>query len=1434
MHGLQVPGLALPAEDGFGIDLDGALRAMRVALDEAGLPFRVEDSAEIAVLQFAKYRLWKDLADHWPELIGNPLVRHLVSAPFETFVDPVNAAVEPDLDELAAACPVPADATQVAAVGEATAGRTFVLEGPPGTGKSQTITNLLARAIADGRQVLFVAEKRAALDVVTRRLGAIGLGPFCLDLHDKSSKPAVVRRQIREALTHQVAVDAQGLAATAEDLRAARGQLARYATRLHEPNGSGLSFYSARTALLAIGDTVPALTIPVELLDVSRAETLSGIRRALTTVGDVAASAVPRPDHPWAFVDPANAGAVEPVAVLAAAIEFDAAAAAPPAAVPLAQALFAARGPDDLAALLALIDRSGMTLDVLDETRSVRWQQATTALTAQVAAFAAVTHPGMDIATPAALDLPLVELDGQARAAADSSWFGRKKRLIAVRDQLTGALRPGAEVDPALVPGLTAALLQVQGGVRGLAAQAGTIPGLSVPAGWNPLTDQGRQQLDDQLRWLRWAGRIVDTSSCATGFADALRHWLSAEQPVTDPDRRAVQQVGSALAALLQACSAAGVDVDRWSRDTGLLHRWRATSGARALDDPTLASLRRWLALVAHLEPLRQAGAGAARALLLTGQIPADDAARAFDAGVAAASTIERRDATGLATFDTVAQGRQIARFTDSARGLRNLMESAIPRQVLDRRAFDSASGLGQVGELQRELGKQRRGLPVRGLLAKYGELIAAIMPCMLVSPDSLARFFPPRAGLFDLVVFDEASQIRVADAVGAMGRGSSVVVVGDSKQMPPTSFAELRVGRDLDDADIAWAEENVADALPAEDEESILSECVQARVPQRWLSWHYRSQDESLIAFSNRQYYAGGLSSFPAPQSGLPDPGIDGHGINLIRVDGVFLRGGAGKQLRTNPVEAQAVVDEITRRFAASPDAVPSIRVVTFNIQQRTLIESLLRDSGDERLIEALDGPAEATGGGPARTAHEGLFVKNLENVQGDERDVILFSTAFSVNSRGALPLNFGPLNRAGGERRLNVAITRARRQVLVFSSFDPRRLRAEETSSVGVQHLRAYLDLAQQGPAALGPLPAGQRLRQTDRHRDEIAKALRGRGCAVRTDVGLSDFTIDLVVAAGDRPEQPVLAVLLDGPGWAARRTVGDRDGLPVEVLSELMHWPAVERVWMPEWLADRAAVLDRLVLVVGTATAAMSAARAAAEATAAVPEAAKAGTEATAAVPEAVEAGTTPVDVAADGESPATPSPALTVGLPNETAFTPWLPGELGTRDVLDGLPDEADCARPVYQALITGVEAEGPVHLERLVRMLAAAFDLHRVVAARHAAILTQLPAGLTRDPVAPEFAWPPSMDPLTWEGFRRTPPAVERPLEHISPREVGNVMVALCGAAAGMSTEQLWAGTLEMFGFTRRSAAEVTRLEAALDLLLGSGRLTRRADGVLVR
>jgi hypothetical protein len=273
-------------------------------------------------------------------------------------------------------------------------------------------------------------------------------------------------------------------------------------------------------------------------------------------------------------------------------------------------------------------------------------------------------------------------------------------------------------------------------------------------------------------------------------------------------------------------------------------------------------------------------------------------------------------------------------------------------------------------------------------------------------------------------------------------------------------------------------------------------------------------------------------------------------------------------------------------------------------------------------------------------------------------------------------------------------------------------------------------------------------------------------------------------------------------------------------------------VERVWLPEWLADSRGVLDRLAAAVEVAAAAWAGAAEADRA--AVDEADRAA---------ANEADRLVSDEASEPAEPdrgsAPPAADTAVGddpaatrLPGETLFTPWLPGTLGSRDVLDQLPGPA-AARQVSKALADAVDAEGPIQIDRLVHVVAAGFGLHRVLAARHAAILTQLPAGLIADPAAPEFAWPESLDPLAWSGFRRTPPGVERPLEQISPREIGNAMVSLCGAAAGMTVDQLWAGTLQFFGFNRRSAAQVVRLETALQLLLDSGRLAQRADGVLM-
>jgi hypothetical protein len=1023
LHGLVVPTLTEPV-DGGGLDLDTALEAMRVGLVGHGLPYRVEATADLAILQFAKFRLWKDLDEHWSDFADNPLVSHLVHQPTEAFPDPASDTAQfVDLDELAAQLPAPADASQLRAIAEACAGRTFVLEGPPGTGKSQTITNLLTRAVADGKRVLFVAEKRAALDVVARRLDAAGMGMFALDLHDKGSRASMVRAQIRLALEHAVAVDQQGLATEEENLRSSRRMLARYADRLHAENAVGLSLYSARTAELTAGTDVAPLPIPEPFVANAPAEVLRAVRVELALLPDIADLTRPSLRHPWAFLDSPE---IDLPATQAAAAEVDRAVRDVSAVPELSGVLRRAKTADELDALVHILSGPGIGLDVIDETFTELWTAATSAVLGEIAAFTAFRHPGLDVCTPEALSLPLAEIYVHAQTAAASSWFGRRQRLTAVRDRLAPYLRPEAKLKPKDVPALVEALWRVQTAVQAIALRVGSIPGLSVPEGWNPFVHTGL--LDGQVQWLRRSGAAVDGS---TLFHVALRKLIVAGLPAGPAAAEAVARLRDSLRALLTVAKSSADQLATWAGDDGFVLRWSMTRPERGADGSVLMSLRRWVTFLDTLEPLRYAGLFDARMLLVTGAVPAHDAVRAFDRGLAIASVAERLDATGLDMFDAGAHEKAIRRFTAASRAVREHLTSALPAAVVDARPFDAASGSGQVGALQRELAKQRRGLGVRSLLAQYGELITTVMPCVLVSPDSVARFFPAVSGQFDLVVFDEASQIRVADAVGALGRAKAAVVVGDSKQMPPTSFAEPSAGGD---------EGSDFPETTVEDEESILSECVQARVPRQWLSWHYRSQDESLIAFSNAQYYENRLSSFPAPTHGRSSSEPDGRGVSLVRVPGTFHRSGAGRLLRTNPIEAKSIVAEIRRRFDLFPDAVPSIGVVTFNAQQRAYIEALLRDADDDRLAAALD-----------RTDGEGLFVKNLENVQGDERDVVFFSTGFSPNSAGNLPLNFGPLNRMGGERRLNVAITRARRQVVLFSSFGPRRRRRSASSIFG-----------------------------------------------------------------------------------------------------------------------------------------------------------------------------------------------------------------------------------------------------------------------------------------------------------------------------------------------------------------------------------------------
>ena len=1439
-HGLEVPLLAEPESDGAGIDVAGALGAVRTAIADSGLGFRVDDTADLAILQFAKFRLWKDLDEHWPRFMGNPLVKHLVDNPTEMFDDPIVSS--PDLsdrslDSLAALCPIPADASQLDAVHAAVHGETFVLEGPPGTGKSQTITNLLARAVAEGKRVLFVAEKRAALDVVKTRLDAVGLGPFCLDLHDKGSKPAAIRQQLLESMQHEPTRDEAGREVAEGDLRASVTVLSRYRDRLHARGSLGMSLHDAHDMLLTLGDG-PGVDVPEAFAADMTPERWATIRHRLDYLPEIVESARPRPDHPYLLVGSVDRDALDRPA-LAAALRALADSTAQTTANALGEPLLSVLETPEAIDLLQQFSGAALPpANTLDRIADPGWATGVSGALTNLKNLPQ-GYPALQMCTPNILALPLTPIAAEAQAAASSGMFGRKKRLAAVVDHLRPGLLPTATPPlDTLVP-FTQALADAQRYVSDALAWLQLQPGLESIGPINPLISEHLAPVEARVSWLRWGAEVItrsatpelrsvlrlvadDPINAATGIGHlrtASEAWQAVRESLAvTSDSEVRWRSGRPLAAAIQR------DVPEWVKDA---------------DSNRFPMLMRWLDLADELVLLRSAGLGSVAEAIINEQIDPAELAQATRRGVSRATLQERLTSQNLDVFDATSHERSIRRFATSSGQLRRQMVDVIPADLVDARAFNAGTAAGEVGALQRELNKQRRGLPIRGLLSRYSAIIGQLTPCLLVSPDSIARFLDPAKLTFDLVVFDEASQIRVAESIGAMGRSRAVVVVGDSKQMPPTQFG----GGGLEDDDDAEAPGE--DMLQA-DEESILSECVQARVRRRWLSWHYRSQDETLIAFSNAQYYEGRLSSFPPPTRPSSQPAV-----SLVRVDGHFFRSGAGKQLRTNPIEAEALVKDVERRFRDDPAA--SIGIVTFNIQQRDLIHGLLSSSEVPGVAEAVE-----------RDDDGSLFVKNLENVQGDERDVILFSIAFAKNDKGVLPLNFGPLNRAGGERRLNVAVTRARKQIVVYCSFDPTDLRTESTASVGIAHLRAYLDLAVHGPQVVGAV-AARAAKSPDRHRESVAEALRARGWPVRTDVGLSEFRIDLAVRSRENPDQDLCAVLLDGPGWARRGTVSDRDGLPVDILGGMLKWPLVSRIWLPAWLRDSESVLAALETdLVETERRLLSTVVPAGDlADSATPEPVRNTGAAPAPSFELGDSETSPVAAPATGpfvtaslqeldSEPASPSPVFDPIAAAEPAqqpeedvepeggwpqpvfpgdtFEPWRPWRLGDRTQLDNLNDPST-ARVVREALRAGVEAEGPIHRERRARSLARGFGFDRVRQDRIDAIVALIPRNIRRTQRS-EFLWPDALDPETWREFRRTWPDDGRPLEHVAAEEIGNAMLFLVRSTMGMEREELFRETLDVFGNKRLTEGFRRRMVLSLDQAIGRGLLKEEEDTVI--
>jgi very-short-patch-repair endonuclease len=466
---------------------------------------------------------------------------------------------------------------------------------------------------------------------------------------------------------------------------------------------------------------------------------------------------------------------------------------------------------------------------------------------------------------------------------------------------------------------------------------------------------------------------------------------------------------------------------------------------------------------------------------------------------------------------------------------------TVVRERLLEQRPFQgsnhgSRTTWTEMALLENEFGKQKRFTPVRDLLSRAGHSIRTLKPCFMMSPLSLAKFLKSDGVEFDLLVIDEASQMRPEDALGGMRRAKQIVVVGDPKQLPPTDFF-------MRSADETLLDDEFEDV----DAESILEACQRTFRQTRRLKWHYRSRCESLIAFSNAEFYDRSLITFPTARPGS-------FAIDLIRVDGAY-------QARRNVAEASYVAEEAVqfmRHFAEmDEETVPTLGLVAVNTDQRDVIqEELRRLCAGDNLVDTYREKVEKKG--------EPLFVKNLENVQGDERDYIFISLTYGREPGAvAMKQRFGPINGKQGHRRLNVLFSRARMRIGLFASFRSADVKPSETSAEGMRVLKRYLEYAEsRGRAVVERIGS-----EADSDFEvEVADRLKARGYRVEVQVGVSGFKIDLGIRHPDHPESFLAGVECDGARYHSSKSARDRDRLREEVLRGL-GWEIL-RVWSTDW--------------------------------------------------------------------------------------------------------------------------------------------------------------------------------------------------------------------------------------------------------------------------
>ena len=1142
-YGLSLP----PYEDGDSL----ATYYSKVAYTVRRMGWEILDECKLGIFSFLKINMYEDLKKNADQILENGNVQALLGEAEPDISGISGLTTEPvvqnPLIELHTV--VDADSSQIEAIEMAKSGKSFVLQGPPGTGKSQTITNIIAECLHDGKKVLFVSEKQAALNVVFDKLKKAGLADFCLELHSHKANKKAVIEELNRTLEMPKSTVSSGAQEEIRQKQEAQIKLDAYAAELHknrETIGKSLyqlfELYSAQREYPDVPYTIRGIQSRGQDYLLQAIRLLEQYSEYVSSVGQNY-----RQNVWYGFNEPQIN--YEDRASFKADLEL------------LLQGYKALQG------TTAKIKEKYETPE-LNFSDTKKWQSllafsaTSDVITPSLLSREAYNyaHPHLvvmsecsDIIVPIRDRLLgmynsdiIREIDGKELytklTGQFSSFFSRmfsgdyKNLIVGIQIYLKseGKLKYQQAVE------LADQLMKLQAATKAFDENAAIIPGCLGPCYKGPDTDWAHVM--SALETLKgfFSDETSSFGSITKMSPESFAENQNTFQKDSDQLNQEISNIETAKSRVMAKFTSESLNLEKNSYNYCI----QKLEGCLGEFD----KLGNWISFMGLLKQLDEADLSAFVDIIIEKRIEPEKITGTYR------RTFYKQwieniifSVPELASFSRIKQDQAVQNFVKKDSLQYEISKIQIRSELSQQRPnLDMVAGGSAVAILRREGNKKRKQMPIRKLLSETGSLVQIIKPCFLMSPLSVSTFLDPEKISFDTVVFDEASQIFPQDAVGAIYRGKQLIVVGDSRQMPPSNFFNASMDIDEDDEEIG----------DINDFESILDVCSSVFTTER-LAWHYRSHYEQLIAFSNLNFYNNNLVTFPS--SSKDHKGI---GVDYYFVDGVFDR-----KSKTNKAEAQFIVDLVYRNIEEHPER--SLGVVAFSVAQQNLIDKLLSkrreaDPSYEWFFKADNA--------------EPFFIKNLETVQGDERDTIIFSVAYAKDSQGRFIQNFGPLNREGGERRLNVAVTRAKDNVQLVASIHYTDINLSNTGSEGVRLLRAYLDYAQNGEQALERTITVSAEDKFDSYfEQEVCDFLRDHGFTVDTQVGCSGYKIDLGLRRPDSSNY-LMAIECDGATYHNSKNARDRDSLRQRVL-ENMGWQFY-RIWSTDWYRNKTVEKERLL--------------------------------------------------------------------------------------------------------------------------------------------------------------------------------------------------------------------------------------------------------------